>query len=103
MTTKPTVRFATAEDLPGITETLKLSFDHFPPWPTEGGAAAFVEWMTTGDGVDCRPSVADLDGKIVGVSTAQLRPALVGGREFTHGGGPYTAMHPVARGRWRDV
>ncbi len=99
MSERPTVRFATPEDLRGITETFKLSFDRFPPWPNEGGALTFVEWMTLGEGVVCRPAVSDLDGKIVGASTAQLRPALIRGRELTFLNGPFAAMHPLARGR----
>ena len=96
---RPTVRFATPEDLPGIVETLELSFDRFPPWPTKGGALGYVEWITADDGIDPRPAVAVLEGKVVGVTMLQLRPALVRGSEVVHGGGPYTAMHPIARDR----
>ena len=99
MSKTPIVRDATRNDLPGMTETLELSFEHFPPWPTAGGAEGYVEWMTMGDGADCRPAVSELDGRVVGVSTLQVRPAFLRGRALRHGNGPYTAMHPVARGR----
>ncbi len=97
-------------DEPGMLALLDRSFDRWPPFPTGGSPADFLNWYAD----SWAPNqgsvhVAEFDSRIVGASIGFLRPLLFQGRLRLGRQGGYSAVDPdVRRGglskamvRWR--